>query len=605
MKGTKLTKKVVATALSVTMLASLLAGCGESSPKGENQSAENQNVDNSVEESSQAEVSESSGGVFDFTSVSDVTFPLEEKLELTVFVNAATTGGGTYQNNYTTAWIEEKTNIHLNFLYDLDGDDAKTKLNLVMTDPSSMPDIFLTTKWTKSEVQSYGEQGLLLPLNEYLEDAPNWNKLNEQCPLRRADNVMADGNIYTYGDCNECFHCMYQNRMWIYMPWVEALNDGKIPETTDELYDYLVKVKTQDPNGNGQADEVPMTGFIGGWSTDPTVWLINAFVQCNNPLSNTNPTTAAGLVLNDGKVEYTVMSEQYREAMKYINKLYKEGLLDNQTFTQDNTQFSAIVDSEEINIVALHPGGTTSVDGTHFWAYEPGRWQDWDVLEPVAGPDGVRLAAKGLSDYFGSSLGSVSSNCKYPEIAVALFDFLASEEGTLVQSFGPEGVGWDWTNEGTAVNGQAPLYDAIILPEDYDWLGNGFDTDFGKNKSWVSDAMIGCRTADFRGGQKIENPEVNTEYILQKAAERYAQYAPDDSSIMPNLVFAGQDAQTVSEGTLTIGGYVNQATVQFITGDLDPEKDWDTYIGKLKDMGVDNYIEIYQKYYDAYSANLK
>ena len=63
---------------------------------------------------------------FSFESVSDVTFPLKEKLELTVFVYATNTGGGTFQTNYVTDYIEEKTNIHLNFVYDLDGDDAKT-----------------------------------------------------------------------------------------------------------------------------------------------------------------------------------------------------------------------------------------------------------------------------------------------------------------------------------------------------------------------------------------------------------------------------------------------------------------------------------------------
>ena len=37
---------------------------------------------------------------FSFESVSDVTFPLKEKLELTVFVYATNTGGGTFQTNY-------------------------------------------------------------------------------------------------------------------------------------------------------------------------------------------------------------------------------------------------------------------------------------------------------------------------------------------------------------------------------------------------------------------------------------------------------------------------------------------------------------------------
>lgn len=241
---------------------------------------------------------------FAFESVSDVTFPLEEKLNLTVYVYGTTTSGGTYQNNYVTDWIEEKTNVHLDFVYDLDGDDAKTKLNLIMTDPASMPDIFLATNWTKSEVLSYGSQGLLLPLDDYLKDAENWNRLNEISPSRKGDLTMADGNIYTYGATNECYHCTFQNRMWIYKPWVDSLNDGKMPETTDELYDFLVKVKNEDPNGNGIADEIPISGYIGGWATDPLVWLTNSFVQCVNPLSNTNPTIGAGLMVNDGKIEY-------------------------------------------------------------------------------------------------------------------------------------------------------------------------------------------------------------------------------------------------------------------------------------------------------------
>lgn len=537
---------------------------------------------------------------FAFESVSDVTFPLAEKLELDVFVYGTGEGGGFYSPNYVTDWIEEKTNVKLNFVYDLDGDDAKTKLNLIMTEPESIPDILLATHWTKSELMSYGSQGLLLPLNEYLEECPNWNTLNEKCLTRKADITMADGQIYCYGDANECFHCMYQNRMWIYKPWVDKLNDGKMPETTDELYEFLKKVKTEDPNGNGKADEIPMTGFIGGWATDPTVWMTNAFLQCNKPLSNTNPTVGAGLVVSeDGKIEYQVMKEEYRDALAYMNKLYEEGLLDSQTFTQDNTQFTAALDNDE-NIVAVYPGGGVNVDGKNFWANKPGKWQDWTILEPVAGPDGVRLAAKSLTDYYGSCLGVVSANCKYPEIAVALFDFLASEEGTLVQSFGPQGLTWDYVDEGTALDGGTARFANYKIDEDYDWLGNGYKQAYGNHINWLSDAMIGSRTIDYRSSQLVEDPELNTEFTLQAAAQKYDQYSPKDETIVPNLVFEGQDAQTISESMITIGGYVDQAMVQFITGELDIDTDWDAYLEQLKAMGVENFLNIYQTYYDAY-----
>lgn len=596
-------KRLIATVTALTLAASLLAGCGGKSPAPAADSGTPAASEETSPEASSAVIEEA--GPFDFASVSDVTFPLKEKLTLTVFVYGTTTGGGTFQDNYVTDWIEEKTNIHLDYVYDLDGDDAKTKLNLVMTDAASMPDIFLATNWTKAEVQSYGQQGLLVPLNDYLADAPNWNRLNEASPMRKADLVMPDGNIYTYGDDNECFHCMYQNRMWLYMPWIEKLNDGKIPQTTDELYEYLTKIKTQDPNGNGVADEIPISGYIGGWASDPTVWLINSFIQCNNPLSNTNPTVGAGLVVNNGKIEYSVMKDEYKEGLRFINKLYKEGLLDNQTFTQDNTQFMAAADNEEFNIVGMFPGGGNSVDWDHRVAQEDGRWQDWVVMEPVAGPGNVRLSARSIQGYFASSHGSVSVNCKYPLIAVALFDFLASEEGTLVQGYGPEGYAWQWASEGTPLGGDVVKYERLSWDgEEFDWIGNGFAKNY-EHWYYTSDAAIKSNTAAFRAALLVDNPEYNGEYQLQKAAESYAKYAPGVETLVPNLVFEGQDAQNISEKTLTIGGYVNQACVQFITGDMDVDVDWDTYLKKLDDMGVQEYLEIYQKYYDTYIANAK
>nr|WP_288825366.1 DUF3502 domain-containing protein [uncultured Clostridium sp.] len=578
-------KRTVSIIALTAMAVSLLGGCRNSGTK------------TSAVKTDDAK-SEASEELLQFKSVKDVTFPLKQKLELTVFVYATATGGGTYQDNYVTDWIEQKTNIHLNYVYDLDGDDAKTKLNLVMTDSASLPDIFLATNWTKSEVQSYGQQGLILPLNDYLKDAPNWNANNEKSPGRKADLTMTDGNIYTYGDENESFHNMFQNRMWIYMPWVDKLNDGKVPQTTDELYDYMKKIKTQDPNGNGAADEIPMTGYIGGWATDPTVWMINSFVQCNNPLSNTNPTVAAGFVVNNGKIEYNVMKDQYKDALKYMNKLYKEGLLDNQTFTQDNTQFDSALNNAD-HLVGLYADGGVNADGDNFWAKKPGDWQNWACLEPVAGPDGVRLAARSIATYFGSSIGSISANCKYPVIAAALFDFMASEEASNVQAYGPEGFGWDWTTEGTSLGDGVPKYETHTIPDDFDWIGNGFPKNYA-HKAYTADAMVRSSDIAYRSALKIENPDLDVEYVFQKAAEKYEKYSPDINTLIPNLAFEGEDSQAVSEYTLTIGGYVNQATVQFITGNLDIDKEWDNYISKLKDMGVEDYIKRYQKCYDAY-----
>lgn len=128
----------------------------------------------------------------------------------------------------------------------------------------------------------------------------------------------------------------------------------------------------------------------------------------------------------------------------------------------------------------------------------------------------------------------------------------------------------------------------------YVWLRRGL----------ASDGSINGSYAEFRANKRVEEPDYDIEYILQDAAQRYNEYAPGEETLVPNMPFSGEDAQAVSEYTLTIGGYVNQAAVQFITGAMDIEKDWDSYIDTLKNMGVENFIEIYQRNYDEYMKNL-
>ena len=593
-------QKSVAAIATMTLLTTALAGCGSGTQEGDK-------VQGDTTESQGAEVAGENrtddSDPFKFASPKDVTFPLKEKLTLTVFVNNPDQGVTSYQDNWVTDWIEEQTNIHLDYIYDLTGDEATQKLNLIMTDPDSMPDFFLRTGWSKAETLSYGTQGLIIPLEDMLSQMDNWTKMNEESPMRKADLTMGDGHIYTYGGQNECFHCMYQHRMYIYKPWVEKYLGGKNPETTEELYDFLKKVKEDDANGNGIADEVPMTGFIGGWASDPTVWMMNSFTQCVNPISNTNPTVAGGLVVNNGKIEYAVMKDEYREGLRYMHKLFKEGLLDNQTFLQDNTQFSATMDPSEGNKVAVYANG--GVENSEFWQQVDGEWQNWEILAPVAGPDGVRYSGRCIQTYFEGCLGTISSTCKYPEIVVALFDWMTSEDAVHHIGGGPEGIGWNYTSEGVSLSGGTPTYEQYAIPEDYDYVKDGGLSKTYANYRYTPDAMLQRGSAEYRGNLRVEDPDHSTEYFFQQCAELYDKYSPPIDTLVPNMSFEEDDVRIVTESTLTIGGYVNQALVQFIDGSMDIEKDWDSYIEKLKSMGVDEYIAAYQRAYDAYMEAAK
>ena len=537
------------------------------------------------------------------TAGAESIFPLKDEITLTAFV-LGMEGGVDYTSNYVTQWIKEKTNINLVFTNAVSGDDGKTKLNLMLSSGERLPDIFLATGWSKAETMMYGSEGIIQPLNKYLESAENWNKLNELAPARKGDLVMSDGNIYTYGDVNECFHCSHQARMWIYQPWVDSLNGGVLPTTTDELYDFMTKVKTMDPNGNGVADEIPMTGYLDGWATDPFVFLSNSFVQNNNFISNTNPTIAGGFVVEGSTVKYNLTSDGYRDALKYMNKLYKEGLLDSQTYTQTSDQCNATMENEN-HLVAVMAGGPMP-QNDNFWSQTPGEWQNWTLLPPLKGPAGVQYAFTGLDSYYGNCIGLVSTDCEYPEIAVALFDLLASEEGNRVQNSGVEGISWKWTDEMSSLTGGKSKWTKII-PEKKkedgttDWAAYGFDF---KDATWDADAAIRCDTAEMREGEGVADPVLNVEAVLYRAAQTYDPYSFDVNTIVPNMPYTADQSKKISEYTVSVGAYANSATIRFITGDMNIETDWEAYLAEMQKMDVNGYVAVMQEAYDSYRASL-
>ena len=49
--------------------------------------------------------------------------------------------------------------------------------------------------------------------------------------------------------------------------------------------------------------------------------------------------------------------------------------------------------------------------------------------------------------------------------------------------------------------------------------------------------------------------------------------------------------------------YVASCEAKFITGEMSIENDFDGFIKTLEEYGVEEYLEIYNKYYSAYKAN--
>ena len=70
------------------------------------------------------------------------------------------------------------------------------------------------------------------------------------------------------------------------------------------------------------------------------------------------------------------------------------------------------------------------------------------------------------------------------------------------------------------------------------------------------------------------------------------------------MPYTEEQSKQISEYTVSIGAYANSATIRFITGDMDIENDWQTYLDEMDKMNLEGYIKVMQDAYDAFESSL-
>ena len=178
----------------------------------------------------------------------------DQNVELTIWGVTSASDPNTFE---MCKKYEEETGIHINWI-GVSQDGLEERKNLMWAS-GDYPDILGPSIPNDSDINMYGPMGIIIPLNEYIDKYPNTFRAN--CGGEEVWNnvwgklTYPDGNIYAFPTVMDYFNC--DNTVpSINIDWLEKLG-MKMPETPDEFVEYLRAVKTQDPNGNGKADEIP------------------------------------------------------------------------------------------------------------------------------------------------------------------------------------------------------------------------------------------------------------------------------------------------------------------------------------------------------------
>ncbi|NLV36444.1 MAG: extracellular solute-binding protein [Clostridiaceae bacterium] len=476
-----------------------------------------------------------------------------------------------YETNFLTKLYEEKTNMDL--VFDVYSNiEAEQKLQVMVASQSDLPEIITGIKLSDLTILSFGEQGAIIPLNDLIDKyGHNIKNAYENSPQLKTYTTMPDGKIYSIAKYTETIGNLWSGRATINKKWLDKVG-MEIPKTTDELYEALKAFKAQDPNGNNKADEIPLLGNLKGWRQKVYDFIFNAYIYND---------TSDRYIVKDGKLSFAYNTPQWREALRFMNKLCTEGLLSPQSFTINEDQFKQIVRAEPDLTVGVIPAGAIILSAGDE------RVAEYEVIPPLTGPEGVSWAT-----YFPSMPENkfiITNACKNPEAAIRWADLMYDPDIVITQRWGEKGVNWD-----DPAPGDVSLYqDTLGYPAKIKILNDVFGS--VQNVNW-REGNPTYRTADYTCGQVWDGNPIYHEYLISKHMMAYKDRGPEE--YVAKLIFTNEEMAEIRESKTSINEYVNESIARFITGDLDVDKDWDSYLAELENMNIKRYQEISQQAYD-------
>ena len=322
----------------------------------------------------------------------------------------------------------------------------------------------------------------------------------------------------------------------------------------DDYYDYLVKVKEEDVNGDGDAaDEIPLFMRAGTLQLWGMTWGLD--------LSD----SGGFQVKDDGKVVCGYADEKYKEMLIYFNKLYQEGLLNSEFSTANLDTQTALFSKNQVGSI-LHfisncTGYSQKIDPS--WEFE----KDEPVIqpmEPLTGPYGDQHVYG--REVLGSIFG-ITKSCDDPETLFSFFDYLYGEEAGILTWYGLEGL--DYTRNGDKYT----FSEQYVSNKDDYRSNNGYNFDGLPSYQYPGGYMVSqcqkIRDISASLSSCVMNPTVTFSYKLPEENEIIQAYAAD------------------------LGTYFSENLVAFITGTRSLNE-WDAYLKTLDSMHLSDVIKVYQ-----------
>ena len=524
-------------------------------------------------------------GTFKAVDASELTFPQAEKVTLTGLINYP---ANTTEPKDRTIFqrLEEQTNVHIEWNA-ITNSEWGDKIQTLMTDVNSLPDFIFTAGFGEADLLRFGEGGTIIALEEYIDNyMPNLKGVFDKYPEYRAMTVAPDGHIYSLpwieqlGSDKTAIQTI-DNMPFINKKWLDFLK-LEIPENVEDFEAVLIAFRDNaaalQAEFGIEGDIIPMSCIVNDGGQDPGV-LFNSFGEGYG-----DPDKWRHIVVtNDKKVVCSATSEGWKEGIAWLHSLYEENLIDPEAFTHDWSTYVAKGKSHRYGV---------------FFSWDPANidnLEDYVPLPPLAvGSQRVLTPTNGsFTSGYDRGRCVVTATAQNPALVCAWLDQMYDPIQSPQNNWGTYGEPdeFDIFTMGTNDKGEPMLQHAP--------LGDASPVEVREAEAVGGPLAILDEYYDVY----VTCPD-DAQYRLDWIKEYYTPYMTGTDYVYPTVFMSKEDIEELSNIMADIGKNVNAKKSEWIRDGF-TDADWDEYLEMLNGYKLERYLEIFQKYLDAYFAEMK
>lgn len=513
----------------------------------------------------------------------------------------------TYEDNWFTKYMEDRLNCNIELVFfSSDSGEMKSQLSTMVAGKEKLPDILYRFLLTQDETQLYGDDGYFVDLAPYFDD-PDWElakkygwheKMREYNSEETRKFVLqkyrtADGKMYYWPSAAPTEDDRTGAMPFINKSWLDKLG-LEMPTTREELVEVLRAFKTQDPNGNGVADEIPMVGATNTalYCADASIWLLNTFGEYvyDSYFFTYDEQT--------GRLDVPYNTDKYREGLKFIRGLVDEGLLSTLTWTMK--------EKAEMTSLWTPADGETTVGVIFGYPTSYATKGDEDVKQYVPLPplEGSYVAVRNKSV---NTYHYITTDCENFDLAAEFLMSFCDLDVIRASRRGEEGV--DWVERIDLKSGK-PMIDAInpIITEP----GNRTWGTYGPSVMWHGEGSpVDEGIFDPEELAQSEDEQDALTYrsnLLDKTIAANLPYADEHNpKLFFHAIYTPEEADENGNSMAELKSYVKEYRAKFCAGDMDPnsDADWNNYLKTMEDLGLSTVLRNTQTAVDRMDAATK